>query len=164
VSWAAWKIASRKVPFWDRVLRGEDCWEWQAARTTAGYGEYRSTYAHRHAYELAVGPIPRGLFVLHHCDNPPCVRPDHLWLGTNADNMRDMVAKGRGLRGSAQPMAKLTEPDIPEIRRLAASGMSRTEIGRRYGVTYTAISHVLAGRTWGWLREQPVQLRLDVAS
>lgn len=90
--------------FWSKVDTTGECWLWLAARIPPyGYGNFGGTQdgvrwvklAHRHAYELAHGPIPEGMWVLHRCDNPPCVRPDHLFLGTHADNMRDMVAKGR---------------------------------------------------------------------
>lgn len=90
------------VPFMSRVLKGADCWLWTGAKTTAGYGEFhvrsRSVYAHRHMWRLVKGPIPVDLFVCHHCDNPSCVRPDHLFLGTSSDNMRDAARKGR-IRG-----------------------------------------------------------------
>lgn len=85
--------------FEDRVLLDDGCWEWTGGRTTAGYGECwvdrKVTYAHRAAYELWVGPIPPGASVLHRCDNPGCVRPDHLFVGDHNDNMADMTAKGR---------------------------------------------------------------------
>lgn len=85
--------------FWDHVLDVDGCLEWQAARIRSGYGvvwaDKRLTYAHRFAWQQTFGAIPDGLRVLHHCDNPPCVRPDHLFLGTAADNSRDMVRKGR---------------------------------------------------------------------
>lgn len=78
----------------------DECWEWTAARHPSGYGTFyfngKWSRAHRTAWELANGPIPEGLLVLHRCDNPPCVNPRHLWLGTDADNTRDMIAKGRG--------------------------------------------------------------------
>jgi hypothetical protein len=85
--------------FWEKVDKSGDCWLWTGHRGCKGYGaawaEGRHQAAHRVSWELAFGAIPDGLHVLHHCDNPPCVNPDHLWLGTNSDNQRDCVAKGR---------------------------------------------------------------------
>ena len=84
---------------WERVDRSGDCWLWTGAITGVGYGHIyadgRLAYTHRLAYELTYGPIPEGLFVCHHCDNPPCCRPEHLFLGTAQDNQSDMAAKGR---------------------------------------------------------------------
>jgi hypothetical protein len=85
--------------FWEKVDIGPGCWTWRGARNTKGYGrlDFNGPYrvAHRVMWELTHGPIPDGLFVLHHCDNPPCVRPTHLYLGTKADNNGDMWARGR---------------------------------------------------------------------
>lgn len=83
--------------FWSKVDRSADCWLWTGARTPTGYGALhgQERLAPRMAWTLSVGPIPMGLQVLHRCDNPPCVNPDHLWLGTQQDNMADMIAKGR---------------------------------------------------------------------
>lgn len=86
--------------FWRRVTLSPGCWEWQGGRGTRGYGRYsprrgHSQYAHRYAYQLAFGPIPEGYHICHHCDNPPCVRPTHLFAGTASDNAKDMWAKGR---------------------------------------------------------------------
>lgn len=95
--------------FWTKVDRSGECWIWTGARVKSsrnpvGYGSFAPTrtntqLAHRVSYEWACGPIPFGLWVLHHCDNPPCVRPDHLFLGTAAHNAADMVAKGRSATG-----------------------------------------------------------------
>jgi hypothetical protein len=96
--------------FWPKVVKSDGCWLWVGAKFERGYGcivaggpringrpaERRHLYAHRVSYELSVGPIPDGLYVCHHCDNPPCVNPSHLFLGTATDNNRDREAKGRG--------------------------------------------------------------------
>lgn len=92
--------------FWMRVDKSGECWTWTAARGDHGYGSFtdddgRSVSAHRFSHQLHYGPIPKGLVVCHKCDNPPCVRPDHLFLGTQADNVRDMQAKGRAVSGWA---------------------------------------------------------------
>lgn len=95
------KRASKR--FWHRVVKSEGCWEWSGARFPRGYGHVQlrvlgppdEIYAHRAAWRFTFGPIPDGLFVCHHCDNPPCVRPDHLFLGTAQDNVHDSQRKGR---------------------------------------------------------------------
>jgi len=99
-------MTRRKTPlkerFWDKVVIGPNCWVWVGACDSNGYGRVRRERredgvegAQRMSWILANGPIPDGLFVLHHCDNPPCVRPKHLFLGTQADNLADCISKGR---------------------------------------------------------------------
>ena len=89
------------IRFWSKVRTGTGCWEWTGARARFGHGLVhvgpggKLAQTHRVAWELMVGPVPEGMGVLHRCDNPPCVRPDHLFLGTQQDNVRDMWAKGR---------------------------------------------------------------------
>lgn len=155
------------MEFWSRVRRGKGCWEWQGARNHDGYGTLwvgrRKVRAHRLVWELVVGEIPDGLYVLHRCDNPPCCNPAHLWLGTAADNSADMVAKGRARggrnggpgagplpydrqpRGERSGAARLTESDVRIIR---GSSLSQRELGRRYGVSGVAIWKVRTRRTW----------------
>jgi len=136
--------------FWRYVnKKGRGCWEWTGYKNDKGYGiinlRGQRVMAHRMAYELAGGSIPAGLFVLHHCDNPGCVRPKHLFTGTLADNNADMDAKGRSRRGLNMPgtgnhRAKLTEADIRAIR---ASDESGPVLAQRYGV---ANAHIWAIR------------------
>jgi hypothetical protein len=105
--------------------------------------------AHRVSYELVAGDIPDDLLVCHHCDNPPCVNPAHLFLGTVADNAVDAVAKGRWARGERSPMSKLTRDDVDEIRALFESGaFSKMDLSRRFGVSHTTIRRIVAGTTW----------------
>ncbi len=89
------KELARTERFWAKVHRTEKCWEWQGTRNTRGYGIFGNRGAHRVAYEFFYGLIPDGLVICHKCDNPPCVRPDHLFAGTRGDNFEDMIRKGR---------------------------------------------------------------------
>lgn len=140
--------------FWSRVsIRQAGCWEWQGPLRTDGYGRCGNTAAHRVAYEIAHGPVPDGLYVCHQCDNPLCCNPDHLWVGTPADNYWDMRNKGR-LRaqtpcGEHSPHARLTEADVREIRALYATGdHSQAGLARRYGVRPATISKIVTRRKW----------------
>ena len=168
--------------FWAKVdVRGpEDCWEWLAGKTHNGYGMIGKggrhngmLRAHRVSWELANGPIPDGLCVLHHCDNPGCVNPLHLWIGTNADNQQDMAQKGRAAsnKGESNGKAKLTAQDVHEIRQMLSRDISHRVIAKVYGVKRSTISDINIGRCWDWLEEasrdsvkaQPVgQLALEV--
>lgn len=109
--------------FWDKVKKTDSCWIWIGAKANNGYGALHRSgnhskiiRAHRLSWEVHFGPIPEGLEVLHRCDNPPCVRPDHLHLGTQADNHKDRVAHGIRLLGEKNPMAKLSPATIEAIR------------------------------------------------
>jgi len=139
--------------FWARVSKTDGCWLWKGTITVQEYGvlSFRGHIyrAHRISWELHYGPIPEGLFPCHHCDNRGCVRPDHLFLGTNRDNMRDAAAKGRLPIGERHVKAKLTATQVREIRtRYTAGGTTHRQLARDFGCCKTTISHVLAHRVW----------------
>ena len=142
--------------FWQRVDKQRGgCWNWRGATNSDGYGNvfYEGTNwkAHRLSYALTSGEIPDGRHVLHRCDNPACVNPDHLFLGNHSDNMRDRAAKGRhnvgDRKGIKHPMARLSEQDVLEIRALAGT-MCHREIGLRYGVTTNNIHRIIVRKSW----------------
>jgi hypothetical protein len=143
--------------FWAKVdRRGPDeCWPWTGDKTRAGYGlirlNGRRAYAHRVSWELSEGLIPFGFGVFHRCDNPPCVNPGHLFTGTHADNMRDMVAKGRrgyaGSPGERHPAARLSAADVASIREADASVRTR-DLAARYGISTGYAYAVRRGHGW----------------
>ena len=143
--------------FWDHVHKSDGCWIWTSACNRRGYGvtAIRRKYmgAHKKAWILTNGPVPAGLYVCHHCDNPPCVRPDHLFLGTNMDNVHDMIDKGRVRNGEKHPQAKLTELDVMTIRAeykpAHGDGMSLArKLAEKYGVTAIHIWGIAHRKTW----------------
>lgn len=170
-------MAAHKVPltirFWNKVDKSfghgpqGDCWVWIADRCKDGYGSIKinkkTSRSHRVSWEIHNGPIPDSLWVLHKCDNPPCVNPDHLFLGTVRDNVDDMMRKGRTLKGLNHPShtnpeawargervntAVLTASQVSEILIALKNGAGLTELGRKYGVLKHAIYSIREGRTW----------------
>jgi hypothetical protein len=144
--------------FWRHVAKAGDdeCWLWTGTLNAYGYGKLnvngRRTQAHRFSYELAHGPIPDGLFVLHNCptgDTRNCVNPAHLWLGSQTDNMADMVMKGRHPRGASCYNAKLTDDQVRAIRRRYIPGVvSQTQLAAEYGVARSLIGLIVSGQIW----------------
>lgn len=142
--------------FWRNTQKadGDNCWLWTGGKDHHGYGIMGQIKAHRFAYELAYGPFDKRLGVLHKCDNPPCVRYDHLFLGTQTDNAKDMWAKGRGIphntpKGEAHPMSILTEKEVRKIKKLLASGVRQIDIIPMFPqVTKSCIALIAQGRNW----------------
>lgn len=147
--------------FWEKVdiRSSNECWNWKASRNYKGYGNFYTSLgnskdqhhsAHRFSWELHNGEIPDGLFVCHKCDNPSCVNPNHLFLGTNQNNMQDMSLKGRTgtKKGEQHFNSKLTASDIQNIFKLKDSGMLGKDISKMYGVTPANISYILKGKGW----------------
>jgi hypothetical protein len=143
--------------FWAKVNKTgpDDCWEWsKQGRDSWGYGQLKKLghcyKAHRLSWEIHCGPIPKGLMVLHHCDNPPCVNPAHLFLGTTSDNSADMVAKRRSARrlGEINSQARLTVLNVLNIRNLARRGFSYSEIAPLYKISQSNVSLIVKRVTW----------------
>lgn len=148
--------------YWAQVSvgTGDDCWPWTGIVDRDGYGMFSRNRlgrrAHRYAVELDRGAPELGKIVMHTCDNPPCVNPSHLLVGTQADNIADKMAKGRHRcdRGEDQGNAKLTEADVLSIRRLCAEGsLTQCEIGLNFGVDASHVSDIKRRKRWAWLKD-----------
>jgi len=137
--------------FWEKVDKSGSCWIWTASTNGRGYGKFRISgkYAtvHRISYEMHKGPIPAEMVVMHSCDNRLCVNPDHLNVGTHADNVKDKVTKGREARGSTHGLSKLTEVQVLEIRAKYPS-WTQEELAAQYGVTTMCVSYIVHRKTW----------------
>ena len=156
--------AQQVQAFWLKVHKTDTCWLWTGAKINTGYGlltlNDHAYLAHRVAYTLSNGPIPRGLLVLHRCDNRQCIHPDHLFLGTFQDNSNDMYAKGRGLkgvkvspehirRGEQCRQAVLTVEDVIAIRqRYATEQITQAALAAEYGVRREAIGKIIRRERW----------------
>lgn len=161
--------------FWERAEKGDEdqCWLWRGSFNHKGYGKlgftqrvsgrYISICAHRLSYRLFRGKMPKNICVLHDCDNPPCVNPKHLFLGTNGDNVADMVQKGRQAKGVKKWGAKFSEDQVREIRRCYAAGeASQKELAAEYGVETGTMCHLLQKHTWAHVNvSEEEQTRID---
>lgn len=158
------KATSKKRPdkerFWERVDQGQpdECWPWSAGKTSQGYGAMHwkgsKCLAHRISYRIEYGPIPEGKVVMHSCDNPPCVNPNHLSIGTQGDNVRDAQKKGRNASGDdvkwwkgegrEHHKAELTDDQRLEVkRRYDNEDISQYQLSDEYGVSQSAISYII---------------------
>jgi len=142
---------------WSKKVRHRGtCWIWIGSTYRGGYGHFRRKIkgkwvmykAHRYSYELHTGHIPAGLCVLHTCDNPSCVNPEHLFLGTYADNNADKVAKGRGRYGVKEGFHKLSWPVVDDIRKKYNEGYTYKELEVMFNTSKPQISRVIKEQTW----------------
>lgn len=146
------------IRFWSKVdISGLfDCWLWKGGKFPTGYGAFsydaKTRRAHRVAWEFTYGKIPEGKIILHSCDAPSCVNPNHLRVGTNRKNSQDMVKRGRSARGEKQGSSILKVADVIEIRRLIRSGERREDVAITFGVTSGTIWEVV-NRTWRHVKE-----------
>lgn len=146
--------------FWDKIKRSDNCWLWTASVNTQGYGQMwqrrtgqpkRKHAVHRLSYQLAYGPIPEGLSVLHRCDTPRCVNPAHLFLGTQADNMTDMHKKARHCFGETHPLHRLTESDVRDIRKRYVRYSKHCNIytlAEEFNVTFSLVAMIVRREIW----------------
>lgn len=150
-------FCSIECAFWHRVEKTDKCWNWTAATHKFGYGEFRfkSIFyrTHRFSYEMHHGTIPDGMSVLHHCDNPRCVNPDHLYAGTAVENSIDMHSRGRWkLRnpycGERHHLSRLSANDVLDIRSKLKNGTAIRALAREYGVNQGTIQGIDRGKNW----------------
>lgn len=140
--------------FWEKVRKTDGCWLWTGSVVPKGYGQISLNNipipAHRLSYRIHFGEIPAGLCVCHRCDNPPCVNPAHLWLGTRIENNLDCERKGRRrfAVGEACPQCKLKERHVREIRKKFSEGASKNELASQYGVVSMTIHAIIKGDIW----------------
>lgn len=161
--------ASIERRFWSKVQRCSHpgdcttcCWLWTAGTVRRGYGclrvEGRTRLAHKLAYELTMGPLLPlpGLHICHRCDNPACVNPAHLWIGTPGDNMADRQSKKRGVRGENHGRARLNACQVQEIRAASACGMRQCDLAKVFNVSHTTIRRIVQGERWGHIPGIPM--------
>lgn len=141
-------------PFWGKVKKTDQCWIWTGFRNKTGYGKTnakgKTVRVHRYSWTLKYGEIPKGMSVCHKCDNPPCVNPDHLFLGTHTDNMRDAYRKGRISHtvGEDNPTAKMTNEKVLLARKMHSEGRSGVDLAKIFGVGSPTMYAILNRRSW----------------
>lgn len=142
------------------IDRDSGCWNWKASLAGKGYGQLKATgghgqlYAHRVSYQIHFGDIPEGKSVLHRCDNPKCVNPDHLFIGTKKDNAQDMKSKGRHLYGERNGSAILSSKDVLSIKKLLSEKvLSQSRIGELFGISQIEVSRIHRGIRWAHINK-----------
>lgn len=152
---------SIKCRLLNRIEKINECWEWQGMLNNHGYGvivtENKRKYAHRESYKEFIGEIPNSKCVCHTCDNPKCINPKHLWIGTREDNNKDTVKKGRhnyginlipAMKGEKSPNSKLKNEDIFDIRQMLEKNIKRKEIEKKYKISRGHLSMIANRQIW----------------
>lgn len=152
----------REFNFWSMIkVAPSGCWEWTAGKNPQGYGKIsitlfgkREQQAQRVAWIYKNGPIPNGRMICHHCDNPACINPDHLFVGTHKENSDDKVKKGRQWKpiGTLNPHTKINEDVVRTIRTLRGHGIAYKEVARISGSSENVVNHILNGRCWSHVK------------
>ncbi len=157
-------LKAASLRFWPKVAmttpEDDYCWTWMGGRSARGYGCFywdgQQSSAHRAAWVLTYGPIPKGMVVAHRCDNPSCVRPTHLFAGSQLENVQDMDRKGRrrsvSPRGEERTARKLSEAQVVAIRDSHRAGISTVVLGREYGVNPTTVQRIVRREDWAHVR------------
>lgn len=153
-------LAEKLEAFTDRSGGPDACWEWMRCRTRYGFvmWEGKTYLTHRAAWMVEHGEIPKGMNVCHSCDNPACINPAHLWLGTQSQNIRDCVAKGRYVVNTAPRLgeqnnwAKVTEDQVCEMRARFRQGEQKKVIAKDFGMSPTNAGDIIRGITWKHVR------------
>lgn len=146
-------LINRKEYFDSFINKDGECWNW-TGEIKGGYGYFSINHinlpVHRLMYEKYKGKITKGKCVCHSCDNTKCVNPDHLWLGSHSDNMKDMIQKERGnkSKGEAHYNSKINEQQVLEIKKQLSHGLSMRQIERNLKISYRIIQHIKHGTTW----------------
>jgi hypothetical protein len=147
--------------FWNKVDKTSTCWFWEGKKDKRGYGKlalepgvtHREISAHRLSYQIHYGMFESSLFVCRQCDNPACVNPEHLFLGTNQDNVNDKVSKNRQLKGSQIHNSKLVEDDIIRIRHLwFVEKCPQSKIAEMFGIGAKAVSKIVTNKRWTYVK------------
>jgi hypothetical protein len=147
------------IRFKSKIILTDNCWIWSASKTTTGYGKFSivnngthlNVFAHRVSFLIAYGPFNEKLFVCHKCDNPPCVNPEHLFLGTAKNNVHDMIEKNRQARGLRAVGHHKINPEIAkEIRFLRSQGWTYKELCQKFNLCKSTISYIINNKIWNF--------------